>query len=438
MAPPARTTRPRYPTGKAADVRLQARQPRSSVFLLFSLIASCGHTEAEKRATKEVERKEAAADTSNPDHFLASPWLPEQECASRLVFCIDVNGLALPGERDPRVGPGETLTVDVVDRRSSLLPGQVLRLEASSGSAPYTRIVEDLKSSSSGTAGLPPGDAGADALPPAAATDAGVIADASVTPSDAGGSAETRVPTDRMTEAKELLGQIHIDDIQQGTRLIVKFRRYENASLTSALLAERELPFDIGANGYYFEPTFMFPTTFNGERVIAPVSTADGRFSVVHAKQSNIGALENVSLGVNIYPFGYPPSKCPYPTSGYGFSTWIPFVCHPKLLAKPVVLQVGTSISHDAFREYFIGGGYSVVRGVTVSVGAAFVRGDFFGPTLFEGQVVPTGALLPSHAVEQKYMIRPYFSVSLSPDILSSALQVLNQAKTLAPSRPPE
>jgi hypothetical protein len=372
-----------------------------------------------------------------------------RQCAARLVFCVDANGNALAGETDPRVAPGDSLTVDVVDCASNFPSGQVIRLE-SVGTSPAFVVSPGAggaaggvggggpagSSGAAGTmggAGAPGGGTGAGAQLPNLASAAGA-AGAAGSPGAAGaGDAGAGTGPQEV-----LLAQIHIPDIPAGTSLTVTFHRYQTVSPTAAVLAQRSLDFNVGKNGYTFEPTILFPTIFDGSRTITPIPTTGGRTAVVHADESNLGALDNISLGINIYPLGYPPEKCPFAKDASASQVLVPFVCNWRFILKPLALQIGTSISHNAFHQYYVGAGYGVVRGITVTFGTAFVQGDFFGPTIFEGQVIPSGMSLPPGAVEQKYMLRPYFGVSLSPEILESALQVLNQVKSLAPPGPTE
>ena len=397
--------------------------PALAALLIFVECATSGH-HGDPRAAPGAEG------------LLNSGTTIVRRCAARLVFCVDANGNALPGETDPRVSPGDSLTVDVVDYTSSFPLGQVIRLE-SVGTSPSVVIspgaggagpapdggVGGGRGGSSGAAGKM-GGAGA----PNLASDAGAAgspgADAVTGAGDAGAGTGPE---------QGLLAQIHIPDVPAGTSLIVTFHRYQTAAPNATVLAQRSLDFNVGKNGYTFEPTILFPTIFDGSRTIAPVPTTGGRTAVVHADESNLGAMDNISLGINIYPLGYPPEKCPYAKDAGPAQLFVPFVCNWKFIAKPLALQIGTSISHNAFHQYYVGAGYGIVRGITVTFGTAFVQGDFFGPTIFEGQSIPSGTSLPPGAVEQKYMLRPYFGVSLSPEILESALQVLNQVKSLAP-----
>jgi hypothetical protein len=346
------------------------------------------------------------------------------------MFCIDFNGTAIPGEIDPRVGPHDSLTIVVVGKSAEHdnVLGKTLRLEAATGSLPSWHY---FPMQDAGTPMLR--EAGTVASPPA--TDAGSADDGT---SDAGAPEVSASSKGDDEEAPlEKLLDLHINDIPDIASLTITYRMMQGRELGTGVLVERPLNFAIGKNGYYLEPTLVFPTIFGGDRTIGTRAQANGQLSTLHAHVGDLGALENVSIGFNIYPFGYPGTKCPY-----GNSTWsnlIPFVCHPKLVLRPITLQAGTSITRNAFKEYFFGAGYTIVRGVAVTGGVAFVRGDFFGPTIFEGQTVPANYQVSDAVIERKLMMRPYFAVSINADVLQIGVDFLNLTRNIGhPTIEPE
>lgn len=346
------------------------------------------------------------------------------DCHHRLTFCIDMSGTAVEHERDPRVGPGESLTVRVYDTESSAY-GKIVKLEASTGSAPSVRFFPDKPAAAPPRPPTNPGDAGAsDAATPASAIRS--TQGAAASGANAGGI--------DASETRKSLVEIHLADIPASSTITVYLRVYKKGNAATPEL-ERPLNFAIGRNGFYFEPVFVFPTIFQGNRSILRADLANGRESVVYLSNSNIGAFEELSLGVNVYPFGYPGS-CKSPSSLA--SDLMPFVCDPEHVLKPLTFQLGTSITRNAFREYLLGGGYSIVRGISLTFGVAFVRGDFFGPTLFDGQLLGRDVPTPGGGIEEKLMLRPYFGVALSPEILQAALEVLSKAKSIAPAHAAE
>lgn len=301
-------------------------------------------------------------------------------CDRRTVFCVNARGVPVAGEHNPHVTPGEGLTVAVYDAPTAVL-GRVVKLESTG-----------LPSVTDNFAAMPPPPPGPD-----------------------GAAVLTEMHVDSVPASKDVTVNLSVSDTTAPSNVVV----------------QRPITFAIGEAGYFFEPTFMFPTIVQGSRTVGVTAYPNGLGGVVHSTTGTLGALDNFSLGLNVYPFGgYPASGCARNESEavQAASNFLPFVCEPDYLLRPVALQAGVSLSNNAFKEYFLGFGYSVVRGVALTLGAAFVQGQFLGPTSFEGQIVPLGTQLD---VETKWMVRPYFSIAFSPEILQAALDVLNSAKAI-------
>ena len=214
----------------------------------------------------------------------------------------------------------------------------------------------------------------------------------------------------------------------------VRLRVYNGAKVDAAQVAvDSQLSFAVGTSGYYFEPTILFPTVFNGGRSVVGSPLQTGREEVVGVEKSNLGAIENVAVGVNVYPFGYPGSCV-----GSGWAINILGVCTSKArvgaLLQPVTVQVGVAVGNNAFHNYYAGLGYSIIRGVALTGGMGFVQGQFLGPSLFEGEVVPIPTSGGIPGIQTKYMIQPYFGVSITPAIISSILSAIESIKSLAPA----
>ncbi len=185
----------------------------------------------------------------------------------------------------------------------------------------------------------------------------------------------------------------------------------------------------IGTPGYYFEPTILFPTVFGGNRTIVGAPMVGGKEEILGVQQSNLGAIENVAVGLNIYPFGYPGSCI-------NRSAWVTIfgICNGYQILGPFALQVGVAVANNAFRNYYVGAGYSVIKGVSLTAGAAFVQGQFFGRSIYPGEIVPISANGQIDGVETKYMVAPYFGVSISPAIINTIVQGVEGIKGLAPA----
>jgi hypothetical protein len=347
------------------------------------------------------------------------------------VLCIDIFGNTLPGETDPRLAVGDNLTITVWDTLANVSNKYIL-LQASTGSAQSS---VDYAKMELPDAGSPNGrnessDASADA-----SADGGAANHANVTAPEAGAASKPQTGAAE-TDTAKARAEIHINSVPATDSLVVTLKVFEGGK-NGSLVVDRPINFDVGQFGFYFEPVILFPTVFAGERTVGLSPMLGGRTSTIHVTESNLNAIQNVSLGVNIYPFGFPPTKCTTynPGAPHGEPTaWqaiFPVACgRPyRLLA----LQAGVSFTNNAFREYMVGFGYTPVRGVSASWGLAFVPGQFVGPNMAEGQVVPADTVQPLNGIETKLIVRPYFAVSLSPEILQTLLSVFNAAKGLAP-----
>ena len=309
-------------------------------------------------------------------------------CYFAANYCVDETGSPLPFEAPPALHNGDPLRVTVFGNACP-----------AGGPAPCTFVIEAPSLSLSKTAPV--------ALPLAGLA-AGATRGAIVT--------------------------LEIPSLPASSPVAVRLRVYNGAKVDATQVAvDSQLSFVVGTAGYYFEPTILFPTVFNGGRSVVGSPLQTGREEVVGVEKSNLGAIENVAVGVNVYPFGYPGSCV-----GSGWAINVLGVCTsaarwPNLLL-PLTVQVGVSVSNNAFHNYYAGLGYSVIRGVALTGGMAFVQGQFLGPSLFEGEIVPIPASGGIPGIETKYMIQPYFGVSITPAIISSILSAIESIKSLAPA----
>lgn len=337
-------------------------------------------------------------------------------CERDSVFCIDDTLNPLPDERSPERSQGERITLVVLGHATT---GGGLRLESPNAVGPTTFCLDALQHNADGGApATRDGDASLDA-------EAG----------DAEGGPEAPKADWRQ------LASLYVN--VAGPTTTVRARREADCSINARVTSERAFEFTAPASGYFFEPVVLFPTIFDGVRKASVTPNASGRNGVVHVSRSAAGAFENVSLGINVFPFGFPPSA-----SGGSIAALLPWWglsscsqvhdirslrCVLSYAIGPFGVQGAVSLANQAFREYMIGGQYSLIRGVSLSMGAAILPGDFLGPNVFEGQIVAKDATIP---MIQKYMFQPYFGVSISPEILQVVLEILNKGKTIVPNHP--
>jgi hypothetical protein len=76
--------------------------------------------------------------------------------------------------------------------------------------------------------------------------------------------------------------------------------------------------------------------------------------------------------------------------------------------------QFGTGLD-NALRDWYLGAVFEPISGIAVGAGASLLKGDFLAPGRAEGMVMPS---MDASAVNSQYMIRPYFGVSLTLDVL--------------------
>jgi hypothetical protein len=57
------------------------------------------------------------------------------------------------------------------------------------------------------------------------------------------------------------------------------------------------------------------------------------------------------------------------------------------------------------------------VSGLAIAAGGAFLKGDFLGPGLAQGMLLPSAS---EFSVNSNYMLRPYFGVAITSDIFQT------------------
>jgi hypothetical protein len=311
---------------------------------------------------------------------------------NKYIYCVDENGITDPNTLapdTPQAGvlqPGFPLTIDVVLQNK--IPGGSIRLEAT---------------------GVP---------------DATVCLD-----SDAGG------PSPNQIGAR--VAQLHIAALPDTGTFSVSFTRTASCG-TNNVLVSRTIPFNLGMQGYHFESGLLFPIVFGGIRRVGTPYVLN-TFDRTLTTSESIQAVP-VSIALHYFPWGIEggPQTSAYIRDFCEFQNKVTPSCVLRDLyswfIRPLALEAGTTISVNPFQEYFLGAAYGPVRGGTLSVGLAFVQGQFIPKNYAEGMLLPSNgtAFVP----DTLYMIRPYIGLTFSPEILSTVIDALNAAKKIAPAAP--
>lgn len=363
-----------------------------------------------KNACNNTEAAALSADAAryhlSPDDLI--------QCAYRNdLFCVQDTGIPFEFETSPDLEVGGAISITVFSM--SAAPRRTFQLDAVGSAASSTVSWPNTAEAA---------DAGLDAQPhEAAPVDGTQDAKPQSSEHDGGRLDGTLMP----------VTSVRFTNIPSGKSFSARLRVYNIDHQPQTLEIDTPIVFAVTDPGYYFEATLIFPTIFNGSRTISTAPQANGKDDIVGVQTSTAGALDNASLGLNIYPWGY-PGKCTRQSDFFG--DIMPFVCKWSYLWKPITLQAGTSITHDAFRQYLLGVGYTPIRGIAVTAGVGFVRGQYLASTLFKGEIVSTAlatATIPQD-VETKYMFEPYIGLSISPDILESIIDVFKQIRAAAPA----
>ena len=295
-------------------------------------------------------------------------------CKSDHVYCVDEYGKPLAGEAAPNLREGDTLQVSVFHRDASInLPTCTLELDPPSSAASRTY----------------------------------------------------------RTPAVDRFDFPQIPSVPAGS---VTLRVKVTCSGAAAPSIDAPITLPVGKAGYYFEPTLLFPIVFNGSQTVTAAAFASGRDAVISQQQQTagpLGAIENVSLGVDVFPFGgYPGGSCSTIFTSCSKGRGEGFL-------HMLTLQAAVAIATNPLRNFYLGGGLTVIPGVSVTTGVAFVQGEFLTSAVFPGEIISSTQAQPANLQKDytnRYMFEPYLGISLTPDIFTSIVSGLSQLKSVAPA----
>jgi hypothetical protein len=162
-----------------------------------------------------------------------------------------------------------------------------------------------------------------------------------------------------------------------------------------------EIPIDHGR--YHLEAAALVPLVVRGRRTVVLTTTTDGAGEAISIDQDwHVTA----ALMLQYFPLG---RKRGIVTSFDGCRT-------PSCVENWLGLQVGAGLG-DPFREWYFGVVLEPVSGLALGLGAAILQGQFLAPGMAEGMILPSPADL---RVNTDYMVRPYFGVTVTTDILET------------------
>jgi hypothetical protein len=183
--------------------------------------------------------------------------------------------------------------------------------------------------------------------------------------------------------------------------LEIEFARTEGGASSPTVDVHYAVWIDSGQ--YHLEASLLVPFVFRGRRVATLTPTPSGT-------QLQVGLNEDwhvtASLMVDLFPFGRQKGQVS------SFQHCRSSSCVENWLG----IQVGTGFS-DIFREWYFGLLFEPVSGLAISAGGALLKGDFLGPGLAQGMLLPSAS---EFSVNSDYMLRPYFGLAVTSDIFQT------------------
>lgn len=183
--------------------------------------------------------------------------------------------------------------------------------------------------------------------------------------------------------------------------LEIDFSRAE-AGIASASV-EQHYSIWVDDGQYHVELSLLVPFVFRGRRVGTLTSTPTGT-------ELQVGLNEdwhvNGAVMLDFFPLGRQKGQassfqhCRYSSC---VENWLGF-------------QFGTGLS-SLFQEWYFGLLFEPVSGLALGAGGTFLKGDFLGPGLAQGMLLPAAS---DFNVKSDYMLRPYFGVAITTDIFQT------------------
>ena len=188
-------------------------------------------------------------------------------------------------------------------------------------------------------------------------------------------------------------------DVRYGDDVVtVDFSRTERGDRTPSAVVHHAITVDNGR--YHLELSVLVPVVFHGERraTLTPAANATELRVGIESDWHVTGAIM-----LDLFPFGRQKGEL----------TSFRECRHRSCFENWLGLQFGTGFDHPA-RDWYAGLVFEPVSGLALGAGVAFLKGDFLGPGLAEGMLLPSARAL---SVDSHYMARPYLGLVVTTDI---------------------
>jgi len=152
---------------------------------------------------------------------------------------------------------------------------------------------------------------------------------------------------------------------------------------------------------YYLELSVLVPAVYKGERTarLSPALGSSELRADIDEDWHFTGALM-----IDFFPLGRPRGQLS------SFQNCRERSCISNWLG----VQFGTGFDNLG-RDWYLGLVIEPVSGIALGLGAAFRKGDFLGPGLSEGMLLPSR---DQWVVSSEYMARPYLGIAVTTDIV--------------------
>ena len=190
-------------------------------------------------------------------------------------------------------------------------------------------------------------------------------------------------------------------EVPTGDVLSVDFTRVERGSRSPSIEKHYDVVIDNGR--YYVEPALLVPFIYKGSRSIELTPTVSGTELRVGIQQD--WRVTGAAM-INVFPLGRQKGQ----VSSFRYCRYRS--CVDNWLGA----QFGAGLD-PLFRDWYLGIVLEPISGFTVGFGASLLKGEFLAPGRAEGMLLPTGDALVKYS---DYMVRPYFGLSLTLDILET------------------
>ncbi|HKQ71840.1 MAG TPA: hypothetical protein VJT73_20995, partial [Polyangiaceae bacterium] len=190
-------------------------------------------------------------------------------------------------------------------------------------------------------------------------------------------------------------------EVPPGDTIAVDFARTERGSHTPSVEKHYDLSIDNGR--YYVEPALLVPFVYHGVRTIDLAPTASGTERALGLRQD---WLVTAAAMINVFPLGRQKGQLS------SFRECRTRYCMENWLG----VQFGTGLNAP-LEDWYLGLVFEPISGLTLNAGGAMMKGEFLARGRAFGQLLPSSTAAFKHS---DYMLRPYFGISFTLDILET------------------